>query len=106
MQLSAAFVLGGLLTFGMVRLVERFPLGSPDEADLTLVVPALSSSTYRFVKQRGFSAVLSNEQGRRLELPTQWLPGEVSPGDRFDVTTDIAPGGERSAFNVLVESAQ
>ena len=104
--LLLAFVLGGLLTFGVTELAWRFPLGSSDEADLTLVIPAVTTGTYRFERRRGFTALLRSGEGRRLELPTQWLPGDATLGDRFDVTTNVAPGNERSAFDVLVEPAQ
>ena len=106
LEILLACALGGLLTFGGVRLLERFPLGSPDETDLTLVIPAVSASTYRFAARRGFTALLRSENGRRLELPLQWLPGDAQLGDRFTVRTNISSADERSTFEIGITPVQ
>ncbi len=50
-------------------------------------------------------AVLETGDGRRLELPATWLPGEVVAGAQFLVTTQVQPGADELAFKALFRSS-
>ena len=49
-------------------------------------------------------AVLETGDGRRLELPATWLPGEVVAGAQFLVTTQVRPGERELIFSASFRS--
>ena len=99
-----AFFLGGVITLAGVRFVSALVSQPKDDSELTLVLPALSETTYTYRYTRGFMAVLETGDGRRLELPATWLPGEVGAGAKFLVTTRVQPGAGELAFKALFRS--
>ncbi len=103
--LFLVFLLGASLTFAALRLLPPVRLTPPDPANLTLVVPAVATDTYTYRQTRGFMAVLRSEEGRQLEFPRMWLPGEAQVGDTFVVRTLVQPGKEGSDFNVAIKPA-
>lgn len=100
-----AFSLGGVITLAGVRFVPAVVSQPKDDSELTLVLPALSETTYTYRYTRGFMAVLETGDGRRLELPATWLPGEVVAGAQFLVTTQVQPGADELAFEALFRSS-
>lgn len=103
--LLLAFLLGASLTFIALRLLPPVRLGPPDPANLTLVIPAVANGTYTYSQAQAFVAVLRSEEGRRLEFPYMWLPGEAQVGDTFVVRTLVQPGQEGSDFSVAIKPA-
>ena len=100
-----AFSLGGVITLAGVRFVPAVVSQPKDDSELTLVLPALSETTYTYRHTRGFMAVLETGDGRKLELPATWLPGEVVAGAQFLVTTQVQPGADELAFEALFRSS-
>ena len=100
-----AFFLGSVVTLASVRFVPAVVAQPKDDSELTLVLPALSETTYTYRHTRGFMAVLETGDGRRLELPATWLPGEVVAGAQFLVTTQVQPGADELAFKALFRSS-
>ena len=99
-----AFLLGGVLTFTAVKLTPLLVLTPEDPEELTLAIPALAEATYVYRQTLGFLAVLETSDGRRLELPSTWLPGEATAGETFLVTTEARPGAGKTTFNVTIRS--
>jgi hypothetical protein len=101
--LAVAFLLGaGLAVFAMLVL----PLLSRQSANpekLSVVVPAVTTASYRYRGKRGFVAVLVSENGRRLEFPLMWLPGQVGSSSAFRVDTKIEPGETTTSFRVVIQ---
>ena len=102
MKSPLAFVLGCLLTFAAVQLPSRLRLGVARDGDLTLVIPALAAETYTYRETRGFTAVLSTESGRQLEVPGVWLPGKPGPGTAFQVRTRVRPADTVMTFETTI----
>lgn len=98
---GAAFVLGAAAVFAWQTLpVLSARLGG--EPALGVVVPAVTETTYTFDRLRGFDALLTSSEGKRLEFPRMWLPGDARPGARFRVTTDVSPSDLESRFAVMI----
>lgn len=98
---SLAFLLGGVLTLAALRLTPPLALGLEEPEELTLVIPALAEAVYTYRQTRGFLAVLETGDGRRLVLPSTWLPGEESMGGQFLIATQAQPGASETTFNVV-----
>ena len=101
---SVAFVLGSVLTLAGVRFIPPIVSQVEDDSELTLVIPALTETTYTYRYTSKFMAVLETSDGRRLELPAAWLPGEVVAGGQFLVTTQVQPGGRELIFSASFRS--
>lgn len=95
-----AFLLGGVLTFIAVQLTPLLVSTPEDPEELTLAIPALAEATYAYRQTLRFLAVLETSDGRRLELPSTWLPGEAAAGEKFLVTTEARPGAGETTFEV------
>lgn len=105
-RLPLAFLLGCLLTLAATELPSRLRFGTPGEAGLTLVIPALAAETYTYRETRGFTAVLRAQGGQQLELPAAWLPGESRSGATFRVHTQVRPGDAVTTFGTTIAPAK
>ena len=99
-----AFLLGGVLTLTTVRLTPFLVSGPADSEEVNLVIPALAEATYTYRQARGFLALLETSDGRRLELPDTWLPGEAAVGKKYFVATAAQPGVKETTFNVALRA--
>ena len=73
------------------------------EPALGVVVPAVTETTYTFQRSRGFDALLTSSEGKRLAFPRMWLPGEARTGSRYRVTTQVSPSEQESRFVVTIQ---
>ena len=103
--LILSFLLGAGLMFASLRLLPLLQFGAGGVENLSLVIPAVTNKTYRYRQNRGFTAVLASEDGRRLELPAAWLPGSGARGG-FRVETGIDLGTSISRFTVVIEKLE
>ena len=106
LRLPLAFLLGCLLTLAATELPSRLRFGTPREAELTLVIPALAAETYTYRETRGFTAVLRAQGGQQLELAAAWLPGEGRSGASFRVRTQVRPGDAVTTFGTTIAPAK
>ena len=103
--LILSFLLGAGLMFASLKLLPLLQFGAGGVEDLSLVIPMVTNKTYRYRQDRGFTAVLASEDGRRLEFPAAWLPGSGARG-RFRVETGIDLGTSTSRFMVVIEKLE
>lgn len=97
-----AFLFGGVLTFTAMQLTPLLLSRPEDPEKLVLVIPALAEATYARSRTLGFLAVLETSDGRRLELPRTWLPGNPAAGGKFLVTTEARPGTGETTFSLTI----
>lgn len=98
---AAAFALGVAAVIvwqALPTLSARFG----GEPTLGVVVPAVTEANFTFQRSRGFDALLASPDGKRLEFPRMWLPGEAQVGARYQVTTGISLADEESRFAVTI----
>lgn len=101
---AVAFALGVAAVFAWQSL-PGWRARLSGELRLGVVVPAVTETTYTFQRSRGLEGVLTNPEGRRLEFPRMWLPGDARPGTRYRVTTQIDPADQESRFAVTIVPA-
>lgn len=105
--LSLSFLLGAGLMFAFLRLLPLVPIGAAgDVEDLSLVIPAVTSETYRYRQAQGFLAVLKSANGRNVEMPAAWLPGGGEVRGEFRVGTTIELEADTSKFTTVVEKLE
>lgn len=104
--LILSFLLGAALMFAFLRLLPLVPLGAGEVEDLSLVIPAVTSETYRHRQQSRFLAVLGSENGRKLEIPAAWLPGEAETSGTFRVGTRIELETRTTRFTTVIEKLE
>lgn len=102
---ATAFALGvaALFTWQTLPFLSARLGGKPA---LGVVVPAVTDTTYTFQRSRGFDALLVSPEGKRLEFPRMWLPGDAQPGARYRVTTEISPSDVESRFAVMIKPGE
>jgi hypothetical protein len=96
-------LLGVVLTLVALQVLPLLSRQSADVEKLSVVVPAVTTETYQFRRERGFVAVLVSESGRRLEFPLTWLPGKATSSSGYKVDTKIEPGGSTTSFSVEID---
>lgn len=98
---AVAFVLGMAAVFAW-QVLPTVSARIGGEPALGVVVPAVTETTYTFQRSRGFDALLVSSEGKRIEFPHMWLPGEAKVGARYRVTTGVNPSEQESRFAVTV----
>lgn len=104
--LILSFLLGAGLMFASLRLLPPVQFGEGNVEDLSLVIPAVTSETYEYRRDRGFVAILAGSDGRRLEMPAAWLPGSAGTRGTFSVGTRIELGTTTTRFTTVVEKLE
>jgi hypothetical protein len=100
---AVAFLLGVVLTLVALQVLPLLSCQSADVENLSVVVPAVTTETYQFRRERGVVAVLVSEDGRRLEFPLMWLPGKAESSSGYKVDTKIEPGDSTTSFSVEID---
>jgi hypothetical protein len=101
--LVVAFLLGAGLTVVTLQVLPLLSGQAASAENLSVVIPAVTTDSYRYRGVRGFVAVLVSENGRRLEFPSMWLPGQANSSSGFRVDTKIEPGESTTSFRVVIE---
>jgi hypothetical protein len=102
-SLAVAFLVGAGLAVVTLQVLPLLSWQAASGENLSVVIPAVTRESYRFRGARGFVAVLVSENGRRLEFPLMWLPGEIGSSSGFRVDTKIEPGESTTSFRVVIE---
>jgi hypothetical protein len=101
--LAVAFLLGVGVAVVTLQVLPLLSLQLANPENLSVVVPAVTTESYRYRGERGFEAVLVSENGRRLEFPLMWLPGEIGSSSGYRVDTKIEPGETTTSFRVVIQ---
>ena len=104
--LILSFLFGAGLMFASLRLLPLVQFGEGAVEDLSLVIPAVTSETYEYRRDRGFIAILASSDGKRLEIPAAWLPGSTESRGTFRVGTRIELGTATTRFSTVVEKLE
>jgi hypothetical protein len=102
-RLAVAFLLGAGLAVVTQQLLPLLSRQVASAENISVVIPAVTTDSYRYRGARGFVAVLVSENGRMIEFPSTWLPGEVDSSSGFRVDTKIEPGETITSFRVVIE---